>query len=181
MNTHTKEISRLLNIEMDVDEHILNLSSYNLSFFQKLVLCRRLKFAIPRHVSAIDVKASFEKAYWSLELHLNNNNLKELSAATLCSVALNCIERKSPKPPKMLLRAIDELKDATTSLPRNLTKGLVLWSLTKPNTYDYYLRPQSMAQASSVPFPWRDPRPGADHPNITIPTTKGEDSRFHSS
>ena len=83
MNTHTKKISRLLNIEMDVDEHILNLSSYNLSFFQKLVLCRGLKFAIPQRVSAIDVKASFEKAYWSLEPHLNSDNLKELSAATL--------------------------------------------------------------------------------------------------
>ena len=91
MNTHTKKILRLLNIEMDVDEHILNLSSYNLSFFQKLVLCRGLKFAIPQRVSAIDVKASFEKAYWSLEPHLNSDNLKELSAATLRSVALNYI------------------------------------------------------------------------------------------
>ena len=110
MNTHTKKILRLLNIETDVDEHILNLSSYNLSFFQKLVLCRGLKFAIPQRVSAIDVKASFEKAYWSLEPHLNSDNLKELSAATLRSVALNYIECKSPKPPKTLLRAIEELK-----------------------------------------------------------------------
>ena len=61
MNTHTKKTLRLLNIEIDVDEHILNLSSYNLSFFQKLVLCRGLKFAIPQRVSAIDVKASFER------------------------------------------------------------------------------------------------------------------------
>ena len=94
----------------DVDEHILNLSSYNLSFFQKLVLCRGLNFAIPQRVSAIDVKGSFEKAYWSLAPHLNNDNLKELSVATLRSVALNYIERKSPKPPKTLLRTIEELK-----------------------------------------------------------------------
>ena len=38
----------------------------------------------------------------------------------------------------------------------------MLWSWTKPNTYDYYLKLQSMIQASSVPFPWRNPRPGAD-------------------
>ena len=101
----------MLNIEIDVDEHILNLSSYNLSFFQKLVLCRGLKFPIPQRVSAIDVKASFEKAYWSLEPHLNSDNLKELSAATFRSVALNYIERKSPKSPKTLLRAIEELKE----------------------------------------------------------------------
>ena len=48
----------------------------------------------------------------------------------------------------------------------------MLWSWTKPNTYDYYLKPQSMIQASSAPFPWRNPRPGADHPNITTPYYK---------
>ena len=64
MNTHTKKISWLLNIGMDVGEHILNLSSYNLSFFQKLVLCHGLKFAIPQRVCV------------SLDLHLNSDNLK---------------------------------------------------------------------------------------------------------
>ena len=62
------------------------------------------------NVSPIDMKASFEKAYWSLEPHLNSDNLKEISAATFRSVALHYIERKSPKPSKTLLRAIDELK-----------------------------------------------------------------------
>ena len=56
---------------------------------QKLVLCRSLKFAFPQRVSSIEVKASFEKAYWSLEPHLENDDLKELAAATLRSVALN--------------------------------------------------------------------------------------------
>ena len=45
MSVHTRKISRLLtDIEIDVDEHI---SSHELSFFQKLVFCRGLKFAIP--------------------------------------------------------------------------------------------------------------------------------------
>lgn len=70
---HTRKISRLLNREADVDEHILTISSYELSFFQKLVLIRGLKFATPQHVSSIEVKASFERAYWNLELHLNSD------------------------------------------------------------------------------------------------------------
>ena len=48
---------------------------------------------IPQRVSAIDVKASFEKAYWRLEPHLKSDNLKEISAATLRSVALNQLHR----------------------------------------------------------------------------------------
>jgi len=52
--------------DTDVDEHIQNISSYDLSFFQKLILCRGLKFAFPQQISSIEVKASFEKAYWSL-------------------------------------------------------------------------------------------------------------------
>ena len=88
----------------------LNISSYELSFFQKLVLCRGLKFAVPQRVSSIDVKASFEKAHWRLEWLLSNDNSKELAAATLRSVALNYIQRKSPQPPKTLLTAIEQLK-----------------------------------------------------------------------
>ena len=97
-------------MEIDVDEHILNISSYELSFFQKLVLCRGLKFATPQRVSSIEVKASFEKAYWNLERHLSSENSKELATATLQSVALNYIQRRGPKPPKTLLTAIEQLK-----------------------------------------------------------------------
>ena len=73
-------------------------------------MCRGLKFAFPQRVSPIEVKASFEKAYWSLEPHLENDNLKELAAATLRSVALNYIQRKVQKPSKTLLLAIEQLK-----------------------------------------------------------------------
>ena len=110
-NEHShKEDRRLLYKETDVDEHIHNISSYELSFFQKLVLCWGLKFAFPQRVSPIEVKASFEKAYWSLESHLESDDLKELAAATLRSVALNYIQRKVQKPPKTLLVAIEQLK-----------------------------------------------------------------------
>ena len=109
-NTHTRKISRLLYRETDVDEHILNISSYELSFFQKLVLCRGLKFAIPQRASPVEIKASFEKAYWNLERHLPTENLRELAAATLRSVALEYSNRSGPKPPKALLQAIENLK-----------------------------------------------------------------------
>ena len=51
MNGHTKKISRLLNNNTDINEHMKNLSSYRLSFFQKLALCRDLDFALPQPVS----------------------------------------------------------------------------------------------------------------------------------
>ena len=81
---------------------VVDLDRDELSFFQKLVLCRGLKFAIPQRTSKIDIKASFEKAYWNLERHLNSENSKELAAATLRSIALNYINRKGPSPPKQL-------------------------------------------------------------------------------
>jgi len=57
----------------------------------------------------MDVKASFEKAYWELDPALPAEK-KELAAATFRSVALNYIERKGPRPPKSLVRAVNELK-----------------------------------------------------------------------
>ena len=109
VTSHTKKISKLLNIDLDVDEHILNISSYKLSFFQKLVLCRGLKFSLPQRVTQIEIQASFEKAYWLLEPTLNDDK-KDLATATLRSIALNYSECKSRRVPKSLQRAINQLK-----------------------------------------------------------------------
>ena len=110
MNGHISKIARMLRRYVDVDEHILNISSHQLTFFQKLVLCRGLKFAIPqRQISATEVKANFEKAYWQLEPTLCDDR-RELAAATLRSIALNYIERKGSRPPKALVRSINQLK-----------------------------------------------------------------------
>ena len=131
MSTHKKKVARLLYKETDVDEHIQNISSYKLSFFQKLVLCRGLKFAFPQRFSQIEVKAIFEKAYWSLEPHLENDDLKEVAAATLRSVALNYIQSKVKKPSKTLLLAIEQLKrrdDITITKP---DKGSLLVVIDK--------------------------------------------------
>ena len=134
LDTRTKKISRLLSREKDVDEHI-NISSYNLNFFQKLVLCRGLDFAILKPVSAIDVKASFEKAYWKLEPHIHEN-LRDLTASTLRSVALNYIHRKGPKPSKTLLKAIHQLKKRDDIIVTKPEKGSGVVVMDK----DEYLR-----------------------------------------
>ena len=63
MRTHSSKICRLISKKFDVDENIKNISSYRLSFFEKLVICRGLKFSLPQKVSPIDVQASFEKLY----------------------------------------------------------------------------------------------------------------------
>ena len=83
---HSSKIARLLYRDVDVDEHINNISSYNLTFFDKLVLCRGLQFSIPQPcISDIDIKASFEKVSRKIEPMLADVK-KELTAATLCSI-----------------------------------------------------------------------------------------------
>ena len=110
INGHTKKVARMLSREMDVDEHIQNISSYKLSFFQKLILCCGLKFAIPRHVSAKEIQVSFERAYRTLEVGGLPVKKREITAAPLRSIALNCIERRGPSPSKSLQRALNQLK-----------------------------------------------------------------------
>ena len=44
MKGHVNKISRLILKKFDVNEHINNMSSYRLSFFENLILCRGLKF-----------------------------------------------------------------------------------------------------------------------------------------
>ena len=109
MTGHIKKTAKLVYKKFDVEEHINNISTYQLSFFQKLVLCRGQSFAMPQAVSAMDVKASFEKAYWKLDSALPDEK-KELAAATFRSVVLNYIERKGPRPLKSLVKAVNELK-----------------------------------------------------------------------
>ena len=110
MDGHTRKISRLLyKGNTDINEHIKNISSHELSFLQKLALSRGLDFALPQRVSSKEIQAAFEKAFWKLEPELSEVN-KELAAATLRSIALNYSERKTPAPPRSMLRAIGQLK-----------------------------------------------------------------------
>ena len=107
---HTKKLSRLISKDIDIDEHINNISSCHLSFFEKLILCRVLKFSLPQHCSSRDIQASFEKAFWRLDPLIKDPRKKELASATLRSIPLNYITKKGPTPPKALLRALKNLK-----------------------------------------------------------------------
>ena len=75
-----------------------------------MVICQGLKLAIPKRISSVEVKVSFEKAYWNLERHLNSEDSKELAAATLGSLVINYINCKGPSHPKQLLTANKQLK-----------------------------------------------------------------------
>ena len=99
MKVHTNKISRILSREMDVDEHIQNISSYRL-------FCNTTRIT---RINEKEVLASFERTYRVLESNLVEEK-KELTAATLRSIALNYIERKGPSPPRSLRRALGQLK-----------------------------------------------------------------------
>ena len=109
---HVNKFSRLLSKKFDVNEHINNISSYRPSFFEKLVICKGLKFSLPQRVSPIEVLASFEKAYWKIEPSLEDTAMpkKELASSTLRSIALNYIERTNPNPSKALVKALNRSK-----------------------------------------------------------------------
>ncbi|XP_078384145.1 uncharacterized protein LOC144666620 [Oculina patagonica] len=129
MQCHVSKISRLVSKKLDVNEHINNMSSYRLSFFEKLVICRGFKFSLPRKVSPTEVQASFEKAYWKIEPLLEDPASKELASSTLRSIALNYIQRTCPNPPKALTKALNSLKkrdDIIITKPDKGSGGVIL-------------------------------------------------------
>ena len=73
-------------------------------------------------MSPIDVKASFEKAFWKLEPHIPEH-IRDLRALKPRSVALNYIHRRGPKPSKTLLKAIHQLKQREDIIVPKPDKG----------------------------------------------------------
>ena len=98
-------------------------------------MCRVLKFAYPTHVSKKEIHASFEKAYRTLDPRLPDDK-KDLTAATLWSIALNYAERRTPTAPKSLRRAIGQLRkrdDIVVTKPEKGT-GVVVMDKSHYNT-----------------------------------------------
>ena len=58
--------------------------------------------------------ATFEKAYWNIDSHLASDDMTELAATTLRSVASDYINQRVLRPPKTLLKAIEELRNRMT-------------------------------------------------------------------
>ena len=65
--------------------------------------------------------AGFEKACWKADPSIPDDK-RELSVATFRSIALNYIQRKGPKLPKSLFRAINNLKHLNNTI-NNPDKG----------------------------------------------------------
>ena len=106
------------------------------------------------------MKASFDP-------HLGNDNLRELAAATLRSIALNYIQRKVQKPSKTLLLAIEQLKQRDDIVITKPDKGSGVVVMDKSE----YLRLLSEASINdSSKFravSLERPRVKADHQHIT--------------
>ena len=119
-----------------------------ITFFQKLALCRGLQFALPSRIDNKEVLASFEKAYHVIEQNLSDDK-KELTTATLRSIALNYIERKGPTPPKALRRAINQLKkrnDIVVTKPDKGTGVVVMNKAQYTELLKNYCQPQCIAR-----------------------------------
>ena len=115
MKCHVNKLSCLISKKFDVNEHINNMSSYRLSFFEKLILCRGLKFSLPQKVSPIEIQASFEKAYWRIEPLLHDADEKELA-----------------NPPKALVKALNRLKKHDNIVITKPDKGFGVVVVDKP-------------------------------------------------
>ena len=85
---YVNKIAHLISKKFDVNEHINNMSSYRLSFFEKLILCRGLIFSLAQKVSPVEIQASFEKAYWRIEPLLEDADEKQLPIAPRCVQSL---------------------------------------------------------------------------------------------
>ena len=112
-----------------VDKHGKNIPSYKLSFFEKFVLCRGLNFAFTRDVRPLEIKVSFDKAYWMLLPKLSDDQ-KELVASTLRSIALNYTKSKGPRPPKALLTRGPDKEISVVVMDKWNTLN---WQLKLPN------------------------------------------------
>ena len=70
---------------------------------------------------------------------------KNLAAATLRSIALSCIEKKGPKPPKTLLKSINKLKKRYD----NQTRVQASFSWISPIIFFCFVKHQSTTQPNS--------------------------------
>ena len=71
----------LLSKKFDVDEHINDMSSYRLSFFEKLVICRGLKFSLPQKVSPAEIKGGRPRRFGRLSSTRENLVVSSTEAA----------------------------------------------------------------------------------------------------
>ena len=87
---HSSKIARLLYRDIDVDGHEpFFVASHSLR--QARTISRPKRFIPQPRISAIEIQATLEKAYWKLKPKISDDK-KELAAATLRSIALKYIK-----------------------------------------------------------------------------------------
>ena len=123
---------------------------------------------MPRFISPLDIKASFEKAYWQIEPKLNTDNQKELTSATLKSIATDYIQYKNPQPPKALQTAIKELRKRDDIIISKPDKGSGVVIMDK-GQYISLLKDASVNDHTKLePYLLRNLKAKVDLRNITI-------------
>ena len=123
---------------------------------------RGLKFAFPQKLSPKD-QVSFEQVYW-----------KDLASATLCSIALNYINMKSPSTPKSLVCALNKLKKRDDIVVTSLIRVRVLSSWTRLIIYDYLAMLQLPTQAKFVKVSCQPPKARGRPPKYYHPLLQKE-------
>ena len=83
----------------------------------------------------------------AVEPLLSDSDSKELTSATLRSIALNYIERKSPDPPKALVKALNSLKKRDDIVIAKPDKGSGVVIMDR-DEYNRLLREASVDNAS---------------------------------
>lgn len=140
------------------------------------MLCRGLKFAIPKRVSSPGLmrRLALRKLiqFWKLESRLPEE-FRNLAASTLRSVALNYIHRKGLKLPQTLLKAIYQLKRRDDIVATKPDKGSGVVVMDK----DEFLRLLADASINNVTKfrivePDRPKPVEVDHQNTITPTYK---------
>ena len=155
-----------------MDKHITNISSYRLSFFEKLTLCRGLKFAIPEQVSPTEVIASFERAYWFLEPNLQQDQ-KELTTATLRSVGVSYIHSRCPTPPKALVKAIHRLNRRNDIVISKPDKGSGVVIMNKEDYLRLLAEASANNQSKFRPCSTEKPKSRGRPPSLTARKREG--------
>ena len=155
---HQHKLSRLLSKNFSF-EHIDNRSSYNLSFYEKLVLCRGLDFAVPHKSDSNKIRTSFDQAAVQVSQSLDNDvHKKEILVASLkhlCETYCTAHSHHIPRPFREALVSLRNNDHIIVSKP-DKGNGVVILDRT---TYISLLRQASVDDSSKFrPVSRSEPR-----------------------
>ena len=143
--TQHHKLSNLLK-EHNVDTYIDNRSTYQLTFFEKLVLCRGLTFSFPHKTKPMEIRSSFEKLAVLMSRNMNGH-LKENLACSLKTICEQYCAARHQNMPKSLHDAVQSLKKNNNIIISKPDKGNGVVILNKDD-YTCLLRKASVDDAT---------------------------------